>query len=557
MSSPASPWVDGLTIGQVLAQTATNMPQAEAMVFPALGKRYTWAEFDRAVYEAAKGLMALGIQPGQHVAVWATNVPEWVILQMATARIGAVMVTINPAYRPFELKYVLQQSDTVALFLVDSFKSSNYFDMIAQACPELAAAVPGSLESEQFPKLKWVVSLRDSAPAGAITWAEMLDQGRMIDAGDLKAVEKKLKPNQAINIQYTSGTTGFPKAATLTHRNLLLNAYYIGDCQRITAADRICIPVPFYHCFGCVLGTLCCVVYGSAMIIPAEFFHPRVTLDAMEKEQATSIYGVPTMFISMLQDSSFAERQLPQLRTGIMAGAPCPIEVMRKVMDVMGAREVTIAYGQTEASPVVTQTRTDDPVELRVETVGRPLPGVEVKVVDPSTGETLGDNQQGELCSRGHGVMLGYYQDEPATLAAIDSDGWLHSGDLTIRRPDGYYKITGRIKDMVIRGGENIYPREIEEFLFTHPAIESAAVVGVPDLKYGEELCAWIRLKDGATATEDELRSFCRSSLAHYKVTRYIRFVDAYPQTVTGKIQKFKIREQMIDDLGLTAPETA
>jgi fatty-acyl-CoA synthase len=366
-----------------------------------------------------------------------------------------------------------------------------------------------------------------------------------------------LLPDEPINIQYTSGTTGFPKAATLSHRNLLLNAYYVGECQRLTAADRICIPVPFYHCFGCVMGTLCAAVYGAAMIVPAESFQAAATLEAIERERATSIYGVPTMFIAQLQDESFVGRDLASLRTGIMAGSPCPIEIMRQVIDRMGVREVTIAYGQTEASPVITQTRTDDPIELRVETVGRPLPGVEVQLVDPATGRKLGDNEPGELCARGHGVMIGYYKNPAATAAAIDAEGWLHTGDLALRRPNGYYSITGRIKDLVIRGGENIYPREIEEFLYTHPAIEQASVVGVPDSKYVEELCAWVKLKPGARLDEEELRKFCRDNLAHYKAPRYIRFVGEFPQTVTGKIQKFKIREQMIAELGLKEQETA
>jgi fatty-acyl-CoA synthase len=555
--TPALPWVEGLTIGQVLAKTVERFPANDALAFPALGLRTSYADFHRATYEAAKGLLALGIKKGQHVAIWATNVPEWVVLQFATARIGAVLVTINPAYRPHELQYVLKQSDCVALFLVDRFKTSDYHAMLDEVCPELKLATPGMLQSASFPRLKWVVSIKGQTPSGAISWSEMLDRGRTVDAADLKQAEESLKPTEPINIQYTSGTTGFPKAATLSHRNLLLNAYYIGDCQRFTDKDRVCIPVPFYHCFGCVLGTLCSVVCGAAMVVPGEYFQPAATLDAIEKERATSIYGVPTMFIAELEDPSFPQRDLKSLRTGIMAGSPCPIEVMRKVISQMGAREMTIAYGQTEASPVITQTRTEDPIELRVETVGRPIPGVEVKIVDPQTGKTLGDNQQGELCTRGHVVMLGYYNNPEATAEAIDKEGWLHTGDLSLRLASGYYKITGRIKDMVIRGGENIYPREVEEFLFTHPAVEQAAVVGVPDPKYGEELCAWVKLKAGASATDEELRSYCKAKLAHYKVPRYVKFVDAFPQTVTGKIQKFKIRDQMKEELGLKEQETA
>ncbi len=491
------------------------------------------------------------------MAVWGTNVPEWVILQFATARIGAVLVTINPAYRPFELSYVLKQSDCAALFLVSQFKSSDYFAMLAEVCPELATTEPGRLECEAFPRLRSVVSLESSAPAGGIGWPEFIERGRGVPEGRLDEIGQRLEPNQPINIQYTSGTTGFPKAATLSHRNLLMNAFYVGQCQRLAAGDRICIPVPFYHCFGCVLGTLCAVVHGAAMIVPAPVFNPKATLEAIERERATAIYGVPTMYIAQLQELDCTPRDLTSLRTGIMSGSPCPIEIMKQVVDRMGIREITIAYGQTEASPVITQTRVDDPLEVRVETVGRPLPGVEVQIVDPATGQVLPDNQSGELCARGHVVFLGYYKNPEATATAIDKAGWLHTGDLALRLPSGNYRITGRIKDLVIRGGENIYPREIEEFLFTHPAVEQASVVGVPDKNYVEELCAWIKLKPGHNPTDEEIRQFCRGRLAHYKVPRYVKFVESFPQTVTGKIQKYKIRELMIVELKLEEAETA
>jgi fatty-acyl-CoA synthase len=550
------PWVEGLTLGQVLSRTAAQRGDADALVFPALGLRLSYREFDRQVDDAARGLLALGVGKGDHVAVWATNVPEWPILQFATARIGAVLVTINPAYRPFELHYVLRQSDAVALFLVDQFKSSDYFAMLAEVCPEMVRSRPGEIASDEFPRLRWVVSLKGDPPPGTICWEEMRLRGAGAET-DLRSAENSLFPAEPINIQYTSGTTGFPKAATLSHRNLLFNAYYVGDCQNMTSQDRLCIPVPYYHCFGCVMGTICAVVHGAAMIVPAEHFQAAATLDAIERERATAIYGVPTMFIAQLQHESFGRRDLTSLRTGIMAGSPCPIEVMRQVIRQMGVREVTIAYGQTEASPVITQTRTDDSVELRVETVGRPLPGVEVKLVDPASGSELGDNEQGELCARGHGVMIEYYKNPDATAAAIDPQGWLHTGDLAVRQANGYYRITGRLKDLVIRGGENVYRREMEEFLFSHPDIEQAVVVGVPDARYVEELCAWIKLKPGAALDEDALRQFCRANLAHYKVPKYIRFVQEFPQTVTGKIQKFKIRQQMIADLGLHEQETA
>lgn len=557
MAGESTPWVEGLTIGQVLAETARRFPEREAVVFPKLQRRWTWRAFDADVTAAARGLMAIGIRPHEHVALWATNVPEWVLLQFAAARMGAVLVNINPAYRPFELQYVLKQSDAVALFLVDHFKSSNYFTMLAEVCPEIASAAEGGVASEQYPKLRAIVALKGDSPPGLMTWNAMVERGREVATGELEKISSTLAPQQAINIQYTSGTTGFPKAATLSHRNLLLNAFHVGACQKFTADDRLCIPVPFYHCFGCVLGTLACAVYGTAMIVPAEYFQPTATLEALEKERATALYGVPTMYIAQLQDPSLPGRKITTLRTGIMSGAPCPIEVMRQVIEKLGPSELTIAYGQTEASPVITQTRTADPLELRVETVGRPLPGVEVQIVDPATGEKLPDNQQGELCARGHVVMLGYYNNPEATAAAIDAEGWLHTGDLAIRLPSGYYKITGRLKDLVIRGGENVYPREIEEFLFTHPAVEQAAVVGVPDPKYGEELCVWIKLKAGQSVTGDEIRAFCRSQLAHYKVPKYVKFVESFPQTVTGKIQKFKIRETMREELGLVEQSTA
>jgi fatty-acyl-CoA synthase len=428
---------------------------------------------------------------------------------------------------------------------------------LAEVCPELAEAEPGRLSAAEYPNLRWVVSLKSPPPAGAISWQEMLRRGREIRADRPAECQAALSATDAINIQYTSGTTGFPKAATLTHRGLLLNGYHVGQCQHFTHEDRVCVPVPFYHCFGCVLGTLGTLTHGAAMIVPGEWFHPTTTLEAIERERATALYGVPTMFIAELQDESFARRDLSSLRTGIMSGSPCPIEVMKQVVEQMGVREITIAYGQTEASPVITQTRAEDPLVLRVETVGRPLPGVEVKLVEPGTGRVVGDNEQGELCCRGHLVMLGYYQHPEATALAIDAEGWLHTGDLALRQPNGYYRITGRIKDLVIRGGENIYPREVEEFLFTHPAVAQAAVFGVPDPKFVEELCAWVKLKPGAAISGEELRQYCRGQLAHFKVPRYVRLVEEFPQTVSGKIQKYKMREVMVAELGLAEQKTA
>jgi fatty-acyl-CoA synthase len=503
------------------------------------------------VDEAARALLALGFQREDRFGVWATNWPRWVILQFATARIGVVLVTINPAYRANELKYALQQSEVRGLALIEKFKSTQFFSLVAAACPELADAADGHIRAEQFPHLRHVIALSDPPAPGMIAWEDFTSRAQDVPAARLAQREAELTPEDPINIQYTSGTTGRPKGATLSHRNILVNAWYAGVNQAFTGADRICIPVPLYHCFGCVLGTLCGAVHGAAMIFPAEGFDPGATLRAIESERCTAVYGVPTMFIAQVEHPDYPNRDLSSLRTGIMAGSPCPIELMKRVTTEMGAREITIGYGQTEASPLITQTRTDDAIELRVGTVGRPLPDLEVKVIDPATGATLPDRQPGELCARGHCVMQGYYNMPDKTAEAIDAEGWLHTGDLALREPNGYYRITGRIKDLIIRGGENIYPREIEERLYQHPSVEDVQVVGVPDRKFGEEVLACIRLRQGCTLTDDEVRQFCRAELAHFKAPKYVKFVESFPTTVTGKIQKFVIREQAIQELGL------
>ncbi len=550
-----TPWVDGKTIDQVLRETVKRYSGREAVVFGQLDLRWSWEEFDQQVSAAARGLAALGIRPGQHVAIWATNVPEWILLQFATARVGAILVTVNPAYRTYELEYVLRQSDAVALFLIDRFKSSDYFQMAVELCGGLDDASATGAVCHKYPELKHIVALRGEPRQGILPWRDLLSAGKSVTASELRQLAHQQRATDAINIQYTSGTTGFPKAATLSHRNILLNAYYVGQSQRLTCDDRICIPVPFYHCFGCVLGTLAAVVHGATMIIPAEYFTARSALTAIEEERATAIYGVPTMFVAELADSLFEQRDLSSLRTGIMAGSPCPEAIMRQVIERMGAREITIAYGQTETSPVITQTRTEDPLSLRVETVGRPLPGVEVRIVNPTTNHECLINEPGEICCRGHVVMLGYYKQPQATDSVIDADGWLHTGDLGQKLANGYYQITGRIRDMVIRGGENIYPREIEECLFVHPAVQQTAVVGVPDRRFGEELCAWVKLKAGSQLTTEQLQKFCRQRIAHYKVPKYVKFVDQFPLTATGKIQKYKIRQQMRIELGLDDPQ--
>lgn len=545
------PWVDNLTIGRVLRETARHVIDNDAYVFCDAGARASYAEFDQEVDAVAKGLLALGFQPGDRFGVWATNVPEWLLLQFATARIGVVLVTVNPAYQLSELRYVMRQAELRGLALIDKSRSSDFLAILNEACPEISASPPGKVQSADFPKLRWCIALRGQAPPGMLDWIRLPEMGADVSSKHLAECEDRLKPTDAINVQYTSGTTGNPKGATLSHRNILLNAFYAGEFQRLSRVDRICLPVPFYHCFGCVLGTLCAVVHGAAMVVPSERFHPGQVLSAIESERCTAVYGVPTMFIAQFEHEDYPQRNLSSLRTGIMAGSPCPIELMKRVTNEMGAEEITIGYGQTESSPLITQTSADDPIELRVGTVGRPIPGVEVRIVDPESGRELDDRQPGELCTRGHNVMIGYYNMPDKTSEAIDADDWLHTGDVALREPNGYYRITGRLKDMIIRGGENIYPREIEERLYEHAAVEDVQVVGVPDRKFGEEVLAWIKLRAGCTATETELREFCRESLARFKVPHYIKFVDGFPTTVTGKIQKFKIREQAIRDLGL------
>jgi fatty-acyl-CoA synthase len=505
----------------------------------------------------AKGLLKLGVKKGDHVSIWAYNVPEWVILQFATAKIGAVLVTINTSYKSAELEYILNQSDSSTLFLVKSFKDTDYVQTLYSVVPELETAPLGNLSSARLPFLKRVVFIGENTPAGMYGFDAIREAGQTVPDADLEAVEKTLDCHEVINMQYTSGTTGFPKGVMLTHYNVINNGFNIGECMKFTEKDRLCIPVPFFHCFGCVLGVMACVTHGSTMV-PVEIFDPLKVLQTIEKERCTAVHGVPTMFIAELEHPEFARFDLTSLRSGIMAGSNCPIEVMKKVINQMHAGEITIAYGQTESSPVITQTRTDDPIELRVATVGRALPDVEVKIVDIETGATLPPGKQGELCTRGYLVMKGYYKMPDETGKAIDKEGWLHTGDLAVMDENGYCKITGRIKNMIIRGGENIYPREIEEFLYTHPKISDIQVYGVPDRKYGEQVMAAIVLKKGVEMTEEEVREYCRGKIANYKIPKYVRFVDSYPMTASGKIQKFKLREMAIRELQLEdAGETA
>lgn len=548
-----SVWVDGLTIGQVLRQTAKRLKHQDAVVFPNLDWRITWKEFDHQVDLVAKSLIAQGFRRGDHFGIWATNIPAWVLLQFATARIGVVLVTINPSYRTEELSFVVGQADLKGLALIDHYKTTHYSDSLLQAVPELVHAKPGELSSPRFPKLKTVISLRGEAIRGSLAWDHFLSLSESVSDESLHLAERDLSCSDPINIQYTSGTTGAPKGAMLSHRNILLNAYFAGQGQAFSSTDRLCVPVPLYHCFGCVLGTLCGIVHGVTMVFPAETFQASQTMLAIEHEKCTAVYGVPTMFIAMLEHTEYPSRDLKSLRTGIMAGSPCPIELMRKVTEQMGASQMTIGYGQTEASPLITQTRIDDPIELRVGTVGRVLEGVEVKIVDPATGKTLGFNESGELCARGHNVMSGYYMLPEKTSQAVDEHGWLHTGDLALQEPNGYFRITGRIKDLVIRGGENIFPREIEEVLYRHPSIKEVQVIGVPDRKFGEEVMAWVSFRDGCEATVEELKSFCKERLAYFKVPHYWKITDQFPTTVTGKIQKYRMREISIQELGLQA----
>jgi fatty-acyl-CoA synthase len=494
--------------------------------------------------------MKLGVQKGEHIAIWATNVPQWVITQFGSAKMGAVLVTVNTNYKIFELEYLLKQSDTTTLILIKGTKSSDYISMLYQLCPELHNCKPGELKSQRLPFLKNIIVIDEKNYPGMFTWNELIEIGNTVTDEELAVRQDSLDPDDVISMMYTSGTTGFPKGVMLTHNNLIGNACSLAECMDFTEKDRLCIPVPFFHCFGCVLGTMACVVSGATMV-PIVVFNPIKVLETIEKESCTAVHGVPTMFIMELEEMEKNQYDTSSLRTGIMAGSPCPIEVMKKVVDKMGVREITITYGQTEASPGITMTRTDDPLELRVTTVGRALPNVEVKIIDSETGKEVPRNTQGELCSRGYNTMKGYYKMIEATAAAIDNDGWLHTGDLAVMDEDGYCKITGRLKDMIIRGGENIYPREIEEFIYTHPKVKDVQVVGVPSEKYGEEVMAFIQIKPGDSITEEELKEYCREKIARYKIPKYIAFVDDYPITASGKIQKYKLRELAMELLGM------
>ncbi|MEA1024417.1 AMP-binding protein [Bacillus subtilis] len=542
------------TIGRLLEQTADTYPDRDAVVYPDRNIRYTYAEFDSLCRQTAKGLMRMGIGKGDHVAIWASNIPEWLAVQFATAKIGAVLVTVNTNYQAHELDYLLKQSDASALIIMDSYRGTSYPDIVSSLIPELQEAKPGQLKSERYPFLKTLIYIGNKRLPGMYHWDDTEILAKTVTDAELEERMNSLDKDDVINMQYTSGTTGFPKGVMLTHFNVINNAANIAECMVLTSQDRMCIPVPFFHCFGCVLGVLACVSVGAAMI-PVQEFDPVTVLKTVEKEKCTALHGVPTMFIAELHHPDFDAYDLSTLRTGIMAGSPCPSEVMKAVIERVGMKDITIAYGQTEASPVITQTRANDSFIRRVETTGRALPHTEVKIVEPGTCQEVQRGAQGELCTRGYHVMKGYYKDKEATRKAINHDGWLFTGDLAVMDEDGYCCITGRLKDMLIRGGENIYPREIEEFLYRHPAVLDVQVVGVPDAKFGEEAAAWIKLKDGKSVSPYELKAYCKGKIARHKIPRYVIFTDDYPMTASGKIQKYKLREKTIEMFNLSSSQ--
>jgi fatty-acyl-CoA synthase len=541
----------GLTIGDMFDAVVARYPDREALVSRHQGLRYSYAELQAEVDRCARGLMALGVEKGQRIGIWAPNCAEWTITQFATGKLGAILVNINPSYRVSEVQYALRQSGCTWLVTAPAFKTSDYAAMIHELAPELAASRPGALQAAQLPALRGVVRLGDGSSPGMLSWGELLAGAARVTADDLARRQRQQEFDDPINIQYTSGTTGYPKGATLSHHNILNNGYFVTELLRFTERDRLLIPVPLYHCFGMVMGNLGCVTHGATMIYPSDGFDPTAVLEAAQAERATAMYGVPTMFIAQLNHPDFARFDLSSLRTGIMAGSPCPVEVMKQVKSLMHMDEVVVAYGMTETSPVSTQTRIGAPLDKQVGTVGQVHPHVQIKIVDPQTGQVVPVGAQGELCTRGYSVMLGYWDNEEATRGAIDGARWMHTGDLATMDDEGYLNIVGRIKDMIIRGGENVYPREIEEFLYGHPAVQDVQVIGVPDEKLGEEVMAWIRLRDGQTATADDIRDYCRGKIAHYKIPRYVKFVDGFPMTVTGKVQKFLMRQASVKELGL------
>jgi fatty-acyl-CoA synthase len=547
----------GQTIGQLLDEVSQRFPDNEALVSVLENQRFTYASFLHEVNRCAAGLLTLGVRKGERVGIWSTNCAAWVFAQFATAKIGAILVNINPAYRTYELEFCLRQSECNFLLTGEGFKDADYGQMLNQLVPELKAAPAdgqAELHCEKFPDLRRIVFLGEARKHGLLRWRDLMNAAANAPSGAVAERQDSLEFDEVINIQYTSGTTGFPKGAMLTHHNVVNNGFWVGERMRLTHQDRLCIPVPFYHCFGMVMGNLACVAHGATMVIPAPHFSPIHTLQAVAQERCTALHGVPTMFIAELDHPQFREFDLSTLRTGIMAGAPCPVEVMKRVVDEMHCREITIACGMTETSPVCNMTEVDDPLELRVGTVGRVMPHQEQKIIEPATGQIVPRGQPGELCYRGYHVMRGYYNNLEGTRQTIDAGHWLHSGDLAVMDEQGYVRITGRLKDMICRGGEKVFPREVEEFLFTHPKIAEAYVIGVPDPYYGEQVMAWIKPREGVTLTEAEVHAFCRGRIMDYKIPHYLKFVTEFPATVTGKIQKFRMRELSTMELGLGTP---
>lgn len=540
------------TLGDLLDEMAERFPDHDAVIYTDRPFRKSYREFRDLCDVVARGLLAMGIKKGDHVAMWATNYPEWILTMFATAKIGAVLVTVNTNYKVFELQYLLQQSDAKALVMIDGFKDSNYVDIIQELCPELSQCAPGQLDSEALPLLKSIIHVGEGRIPGMYNWEDIYELANQVPQEELAALQKTVDPDDVVNMQYTSGTTGFPKGVMLTHYNIVNNGKGIGDCMKFTEKDRLCIPVPFFHCFGAVLAIMASVTHGTTMV-PVDYYSPKKVMNAISVEKCTAVHGVPTMFIAMLEHPEFNQYDFSSLRTGIMAGSPCPVKVMQQVVDLMNMKDICITYGCTECSPATTMSRTDDSLQLRVETVGKHMPHVETKIVDPETGEECPPGVPGEFISRGYNTMKGYYKMPEATAQVLDKDGWLHSGDIATVDENGYYRITGRIKDMIIRGGENIYPKEIEEFLYTHPAVKDVQVIGVPSEVYGEEVMACIILKEDCTATEEEIMQFVKGHMARHKTPKYIKFVNSFPMNAAGKILKYKMREQAVEDLRLQA----
>ncbi|MFK7957537.1 MAG: AMP-binding protein [Lysobacterales bacterium] len=536
------------TIGNYLDQVTERHPDTEALVVCHQNIRWTYAQFNAQTDALAAGLLSRGIKPGDRVGIWGPNSYEWVLTQMATAKIGAILVCVNPAYRLFELEYALNKSGCRALISAEQFKTSKYLEMLYELAPELNRCEPGQLQSQRLPELELVIRMGNAVSPGMANFPDICKEGGDAERDRITQLKSELRPDDAINIQFTSGTTGSPKGATLTHCNILNNGYLTGAGMQLTPSDRLCIPVPLYHCFGMVLGNLACFAHGATAVYPGEAFDPESTLRAVETERCTGLHGVPTMFVTELAHPEFEKFDLSSLRTGVMAGAPCPVDVMKRVISDMHMKHILIGYGQTEVSPINHLTLPEDPLEKRVETVGRAVPWIEIKLVDEND-RVVAIGEKGEVCTRGYSVMLGYWNDEEQTRSTIDDARWLHSGDLGIMDDEGYMRIVGRIKDMIIRGGENVYPREVEEFLYTNPAIKEVQVFGVPDEKLGEQICAWVQVKDGETLTAEDIKSFCSGQITHFKIPKHIRFVDEFPMTVTGKIQKFKMSETMAEEL--------